>query len=88
MLMSTGRPHHFGHLLQVSRKSLQPLTLYISLHDLINVYHHKPGADNTQGTKFWCQQNPLVTSVICYKFKTNYCLKSDFIYIFHDFIHL
>ena len=24
-----------------------------------------------QGTKFWCQQKPLVTSVICYKFKKN-----------------
>ena len=24
-----------------------------------------------QGTKFWCQQKPLFTSVICYKFKKN-----------------
>ena len=24
-----------------------------------------------QGTKFWCQQKPTVTSVICYKFKKN-----------------
>ena len=28
-------------------------------------------ADNHQGTKFWCQQKPLVTSVICYKFQEN-----------------
>ena len=25
----------------------------------------------TPGTKFWCQQEPLVTSVICYKFQNN-----------------
>ena len=24
-----------------------------------------------QGTKFWCQQKPLVTSIICYKFQKN-----------------
>ena len=45
--MSTGRPHHFGHLLQVSKESLQPLTSYTSLHDLINVYSHRSGADKT-----------------------------------------
>ena len=38
ILMSTGRPHHYGHLLQVYKESLQPLTLYTSFHDLINVY--------------------------------------------------
>ena len=52
-LMSTGRPHHFGHLLQVSKKSLQPLILYLSFHNLINVYSRgSPGADNPQGTEF------------------------------------
>ena len=25
----------------------------------------------TPGTKFWCQQEPLVTSIICYKFQKN-----------------
>ena len=33
ILLSAERPHHFGHLLQVSNKSLQPL-LYTSFHDL------------------------------------------------------
>ena len=32
--MSTGRPHHYGHLLQVWKDSLQPLTLYTSFYDL------------------------------------------------------
>ena len=31
ILMSTEMPHHFGHLLQVSKKSLQPLTTGVSL---------------------------------------------------------
>ena len=52
ILMSTGKPHHFGHLLQVSKKSLQPLTSYTSFHDLINVYSNRLRADNPQGTKF------------------------------------
>ena len=65
---TTGRPHHFGHLLQVSKNYLQPLILYTSFHDLINVYSRgSSGSDNPRGTKFWCQHKPLVTSVICYK---------------------
>ena len=54
ILMSTGRPYHFGnnyYLLQVSRQSLPPLTLHTSFHDLI-VYSRRSGADNPQGTKF------------------------------------
>ena len=60
--MSTGRPHHFGHLFNL-------LTSQTSFHDLIHVYSRSSGADNPQGTKFWCQQKPLVTSVICYTFQ-------------------
>ena len=41
----------------------------------------------TQGTKFWGQQKPLVTSVICYKLKKN--LFEAWFYSFsHDFIHV
>ena len=50
ILMSTGRPHHYGHLLQVYKESLQPLTLYTSFHDLINVYSHRSG-ETTPGDK-------------------------------------
>ena len=54
--MSTaGTSYHFRHLLQVSKKSL--------------VYSPRAGADNPLGTKFWSQQEHLVTSVICRKFK-------------------
>ena len=63
--MSTGSPHHYGHLLQVA------------------------GADNHLGTKFWCQQEHLVTLVICCKFK-KISLMSDFytFFFFHDLIHV
>ena len=33
ILMSTGRPYHFTHLLQVSKKSFRSLILYIFLHE-------------------------------------------------------
>ena len=42
ILMSPERPYHFIHLLQVSKKSLRSLILYIFFHDLIHVY--SPGA--------------------------------------------
>ena len=58
-LMSTGRPHHYGHLLKVKKESLQPLTLYTSFHDLINVYSHKSGADNPRGQNFDVNRNLL-----------------------------
>ena len=44
ILMSTS--YHFGHLLQVSKKSLWSLILYNFFHDLIHVY--SPGAGQGQ----------------------------------------
>ena len=44
--MSTERPYHFTHLLQVSKKSLWSLILYNLFHDLIHVY--SPGAGGIQ----------------------------------------
>ena len=57
--MSTGRPHHNGHLFQVYKESLQPLTLYTSFHDLINVYSRRSGADNPRGQNFDVNRNLL-----------------------------
>ena len=45
------------------------MILYIFYHDFIHVYILREGADNPLGTQFWCQQEPLVTSVIPCKFK-------------------
>ena len=85
--MSTGRPHHYGHLLQVYKESLQPLTLYTSFHYLINVYSHRSRGRQPQETKFLCQQKLLVTSVICYKFQ-KISLKSDFIQFFFMILYM
>ena len=57
--MSTGRPHHYGHLLQVLKEFLQPLTSYTSFHVLINVYSHRSGADNPRGQNFDVNRNLL-----------------------------
>ena len=59
ILMSTGRPHHLGNLLQVSKTSLQPLTLYTSFHDLINVYSCSQGQTTPRGQNFDVNRNLL-----------------------------
>ena len=79
--MSTGRLHHYAHLLQVYKEFLQPLTLYTSFHDSINVYSCRSGADNSRGQNFDVNRNLLslqsksLWSLILYNF-------------FHDFIHV
>ena len=84
ILMLTETSCHFGHLLQVSKKSLWSLILYSFFHDFIHVYYIKPQGRGWQilGTKFWCQQEHLVTSVGCRKFKKKISLKSWFYTIF------
>ena len=57
--MSTERPHHFGHLLQVLKTFLQPLIVYTSFHDSINVYSCGSGADNPKGPPFEVNKNLL-----------------------------
>ena len=79
--MSTVRPHHYGHLLQVSKESIQPLTLYTSFHDLINVYSHRSGADNPRGQNFDVNRNLLSVRSFATSFK-EFFLKSDFIHVY------
>ena len=67
------------HLLQVSKISLKSDFIQF-FHDVIHVYSPKAGADNPLGTKFSCQQEHLVTLVICCKFKKT--LLSLILYIF------
>ena len=52
ILMSTETTCHFGHLLQVSKKSLSILILYNFFHYFIHVYSPGAGADNPLGMKF------------------------------------
>ena len=54
------------------QKNLFEVWFYtIFFHDFIHVYSPRAGTDNPLGTKFWCQQEHLVTSVICCKFQKN-----------------
>ena len=68
ILMSTERPCHFAHLLQVSKKYLWSLILYIFLLVFIHVYSPGAGADNPMGSEFLCKHIPHVTLVICCEF--------------------
>ena len=69
LLMSTERPYHFTHFLQVSKKSLWTL-IYTYFFMLLYMYMYTAPGSGRQplGTKFLCQQKHLVTSVICCKF--------------------
>ena len=90
ILMSTGGPHHYGHLLEVYNESLQPLTLYTSFHDLINVYSRRSGADNPRGQNFEVNRNLLSLQSFATSFK-KISLKSDFIDFFtilYMYIHV
>ena len=49
--MSTERPYHFTHLLQVSKKSLRSLILYNFFHDLIHEYSPEAGGIQPPGDK-------------------------------------
>ena len=71
ILMSIRTSCHFGHLLQVSTKSLQSLILFNFFHGFIHVY--SPGAGQTapQSAKVLCQQKGLITLPICCKFQRN-----------------
>ena len=65
ILMSIGTSCHFSHLLQIWKRNLfEVLILYTFFHDFIHVYSLGTGVDNPLGTKFWCQQEHLVTSGI------------------------
>ena len=67
--MSTETSCHFGHLLQISKQSLWSLILYNFFQDFIHVYSPGAGADNPLDTKLLCEQEHLVTLVICCKFQ-------------------
>ena len=68
-------------------KKNQPLTLYKSVHDLINVYSLRSGADNPRGKNFDVNRNLLSLRSFATSFK-KISLKSDFIQFFHAFIHV
>ena len=85
ILMSTGR-----HQTSLSWSFVASLKRISSTFDFINIFSWFikciGQGRQPQGTQFWCQQKPLVTLVVCYKFK-NKSLWSLILYIFHEFIH-
>ena len=88
ILRSTETACHFSHLLQVSKQNLFEVWFYTHFfHDFIHVYSPGAGAGNPLGTKFWCQQEHLVSSVICYNFQ-NYLFEDWFYTFFLDLIYV
>ena len=67
-----------------SLESLQPLTLYTSFHDLINVYSRRSGADNPRRQNFDVNRNLLSLQSFATSLK-KISLKSDFIQFFSWF---
>ena len=66
--MTTERPCHFAHLLQVSKNIFGSLISYIFLPVFIHVYSPRAGADNPLGSEFLFKHKPCVTLVIFCKF--------------------
>ena len=79
--MSTETSCHFGHLRYKFQINLFEVWFYTILFTILYLYSPGAGVDNPLGTKLWCQQEHLVTSVICCKFK-KISLKSDLIDFF------
>ena len=94
---------YFGHLKEISgfltetlwqacqvacfKRQLCPLILCTFFHDFIHIHSPWAGADNPLGPKFWCQQEGIITMVICCMFKKN--LFNLWLYThLHDLINL
>ena len=78
ILMSTEKPYHFTHLLQVSKKSLLGLILYNFFHDLIDVYSPMAGAYSPREQILCVNRKALSLYQFAASFK-EISLKSDFI---------
>ena len=90
-LMSTGTSCHFGHLLQVSKKSLWSRVLchFFSSY-FIHVNSRRSGVDNHRGQNFDVNRNLLSLCSFALSFK-KFSLKSDFIlfsFFFFMILHM
>ena len=73
--METERSYQFDHWLHVSKKS--PALWFYAYFFSGHVHSPWASADDPSGQKFWCQQESLITLIICCKFKKhlfNLCL--------------
>ena len=66
--MSTEKPCHFAHLLQVSKTISLKSDLIHNFSCFIHVYSPGEGTDNPLGSEFLYKHKPFVTLVICCKF--------------------
>ena len=60
----------YSFVTSFKKMSLKPDFIHF-LHDLIHEYSPGAGTESPQGTKFWCQQEGLITLPICCKFQRN-----------------
>ena len=103
ILMTTGRPHNYGHFCKFKRvpkkkdlwwlfgakwKFCHSITVrHHAFHDLINVYSCRIGADNPREQNFDVNRNLLSLRSFATSFKKS--LWSLILYnFFHDFIHV
>ena len=86
IFMSTGTSYHFGHMLQVSKKSLWSLIwiLFIILYMYIALGQ---GQTAPRAQSFDVNRNILSLHSFVASFK-KMSLKSDFIHFFHDLIYV
>ena len=69
---------HYGQLMQVWKKALWNVILYIFF---IHVGSLRTGADHLFGTGFWCRMKPVVTVAIWCKFRKQIWLNCDFLHV-------
>ena len=84
--MSTGTSCHFGHLLQVSKKSLLSLILYKFFHEFIHVYSPGAGADNPRGHN--CDVNGNLLSLRSFATSLKNLFEVWFYTIFFMILHM
>ena len=70
-LMEAERSYHFDHWLYVSKNNCS-LILCTLFCVLIHVYSPWAGENNPLGPNFLCQQEGLITLIICCKFQNNF----------------
>ena len=87
ILMSTGTSCHFGHLLQVSTKSLRSLILYNFFMILYMYIDPGQGRKPPRVQKFYVNRKTLSLYPFIASFK-EISFKSDLIQFFHDLIHV
>ena len=85
--MSRGTSCHFGHFLQVSKKSLWSLILYNFFHDFIHLYSPGQGQTAHKGPSFDVNRNRLSLRSFATSFK-QISMKSAFIQLFFMVLYM